>query len=44
MPSIDYFFATLSPYCYLAGDRLEKIAAKHDAQICLLYTSDAADE
>lgn len=33
MPSIDYFFATLSPYCYLAGDRLEKIAAKHDAQI-----------
>ena len=32
MPSIDYFFATLSPYCYLAGDRLEKIAAKHDAQ------------
>ncbi|MDA7423208.1 2-hydroxychromene-2-carboxylate isomerase [Thalassococcus lentus] len=33
MPHIDYFFATLSPYAYLAGDRLEKIAEKHGATI-----------
>ena len=33
MADIDYFFATLSPYSYLAGLRLEEIAAKHDATI-----------
>lgn len=33
MVHIDYFFATLSPYAYLAGDRLEQIAARHDARI-----------
>ena len=33
MPHIDYFFATLSPYAYLAGQRLEEIAAKHGATI-----------
>ena len=33
MASIDYFFATLSPYCYLAGTRLEKMAARHGATI-----------
>lgn len=30
---IDYFFTTLSPYVYLAGTRLEQIAAKHGASI-----------
>lgn len=29
MPHIDYYFSTLSPYVYLAGTRLEEIAAKH---------------
>lgn len=33
MTQIDYFFATLSPYCYLAGTRLEEVAAKHGATI-----------
>ena len=33
MAQIDYYFATLSPYCYLAGDRLEAVAAKHGATI-----------
>ncbi|WP_120504196.1 2-hydroxychromene-2-carboxylate isomerase [Sulfitobacter mediterraneus] len=33
MAQIDYFFATLSPYCYLAGTRLEEVAAKHGASI-----------
>ena len=33
MTQIDYFFATLSPYCYLAGQRLEAVAAKHGATI-----------
>ena len=30
---IDYFFATISPFCYLAGARLEAIAARHGASI-----------
>ncbi len=30
---IDYYFATVSPYTYLAGTRLEEIAAKHGATI-----------
>lgn len=33
MAQIDYYFATISPFTYLAGDRLEKIAASHDAEI-----------
>lgn len=33
MPSIDYFFATISPYTYLAGTRLEQVAARHGADI-----------
>ncbi len=33
MPHIDYFFATISPFAYLAGNRLEEIAAKHSATI-----------
>ncbi|CUH75054.1 2-hydroxychromene-2-carboxylate isomerase [Tropicibacter naphthalenivorans] len=33
MAHIDYFFATLSPYTYFAGTRLEEIAAKHGATI-----------
>jgi 2-hydroxychromene-2-carboxylate isomerase len=30
---IDYYFATLSPYTYLAGTRMEEVAAKHGATI-----------
>ena len=33
MPHIDYFFATISPFTYLAGKRLEPIAEKHGATI-----------
>lgn len=33
MPQIDYFFATLSPFAYLAGTRAEEIAARHGATI-----------
>ncbi|MGR3713284.1 MAG: 2-hydroxychromene-2-carboxylate isomerase [Shimia sp.] len=33
MAHIDYYFATISPYTYLAGTRLEAIAAKHGATI-----------
>ncbi|MFK7836137.1 MAG: 2-hydroxychromene-2-carboxylate isomerase [Sulfitobacter sp.] len=33
MPQIDYYFATLSPYCYLAEQRLEAVGAKHGATI-----------
>ncbi|HAV07505.1 MAG TPA: 2-hydroxychromene-2-carboxylate isomerase [Rhodobacteraceae bacterium] len=33
MPHIDYFFVTLSPWTYLAGSRLEEIAARHGATI-----------
>ncbi|MGH1577827.1 2-hydroxychromene-2-carboxylate isomerase [Planktotalea sp.] len=33
MPHIDYYFSTLSPYVYLAGGRLEEIAAKHGCTI-----------
>ncbi len=33
MTTIDYYFATVSPYTYLAGTRLEQIAAKHGAKI-----------
>ena len=30
---IDYYFSTLSPFCYFAGGRLEEIAARHGATI-----------
>lgn len=33
MAQIDYFFATLSPYCYLAGTRLEEVASRHGATV-----------
>ena len=33
MADIDYFFATISPYTYLAGTRLEEIAARHGKTI-----------
>ena len=33
MTKIDYYFATLSPYTYLAGTRFEQVAARHGAQI-----------
>ncbi|MEM6304338.1 MAG: 2-hydroxychromene-2-carboxylate isomerase [Pseudomonadota bacterium] len=33
MARIDYYFATLSPYTYLAGLRLEEIAERHGAEI-----------
>ncbi len=33
MASIDFYFSTLSPYSYLAGNRLEELAARHGAQI-----------
>lgn len=33
MTQIDYYFTPLSPFTYLAGLRLEEIAAKHGAEI-----------
>lgn len=33
MAHIDYYLSTQSPYCYLAGNRLEEIAEKHGATI-----------
>ncbi len=33
MANIEYFCATLSPYVYLAGTRLEEVAAKHGAKV-----------
>lgn len=33
MGHIDYYFATISPFTYLAGTRLEEIAARHGAEI-----------
>ncbi|WP_199261089.1 2-hydroxychromene-2-carboxylate isomerase [Paracoccus binzhouensis] len=33
MAHIDYYFGTPSPWAYLAGDRLEQIAARHGAAI-----------
>jgi len=33
MTQIDYYFSTMSPFSYLAGSRLEEIAAEHGAQI-----------
>ncbi len=33
MAHIDYFFATVSPFTYLAGTRMEAVAARHGATI-----------
>ncbi len=33
MAHIDYYFAVMSPFCYLAGDRMEAIAARHGASV-----------
>ncbi|MEP1520966.1 MULTISPECIES: 2-hydroxychromene-2-carboxylate isomerase [Rhodobacterales] len=33
MAHIDYYFATLSPYAYLAGMRMEAVAKKHGATV-----------
>lgn len=33
MAQIEYYFSTLSPYAYLAGGRLEEIAARHAAGV-----------
>ena len=33
MVQIDYFFATISPFVYLSGNRLEKVAARHGATV-----------
>lgn len=33
MAHIDYYFSTVSPWAYLAGNRLEEIAARHGATI-----------
>jgi 2-hydroxychromene-2-carboxylate isomerase len=33
MPTIDYYVSTISPFAYLAGDRLERIAGSHGADI-----------
>lgn len=33
MPHIDYYFSTLSPYTYLAGQRFEEMAAQHGATV-----------
>ena len=33
MAHIDYYFSTISPWTYLAGDRLERIAARHGATV-----------
>ena len=33
MPQIDYYFAAISPFVYLGGQRLEAIAAKHGATL-----------
>ncbi len=33
MPKLDYFFATISPFTYLAGTRLTDIAARHGLEV-----------
>ena len=33
MAHIDYYFTTVSPYTYLAGTRMEEIAARHGATV-----------
>ncbi|MEM1378554.1 MAG: DsbA family protein, partial [Pseudomonadota bacterium] len=33
MAHIDYYFSTISPYTYLAGNRLEQVAEKNGANV-----------
>ena len=33
MPHIDFYFATISPFTYLAGTRFEEIAVRHGASV-----------
>lgn len=33
MPHIDYYFATISPFTYLAGPEFEAVVAKHSATV-----------
>lgn len=33
LPKIEYYFSVISPYTYLAGERLSTIAARHAAEI-----------
>lgn len=33
MRRIDYYLTLISPWCYLAGDRLERLAAQHGAAV-----------
>ena len=33
MTQIDYFLSTISPFTYLAGNRLEEVAEKHGAKV-----------
>ena len=33
MAQIDYFFTTISPFTYLAGQRMEAVAARHGASV-----------
>ena len=33
MPHIDYYFSTISPFSYLAGQRLEEVAGRHGATL-----------
>lgn len=42
MPRIDCFLATVSPWVYLAGRRIEAIAARHDAAVAYRPVDPAA--
>lgn len=42
MPQIDYYFTLISPWCYLAGTRLEESAARHGATIRYVPVDPAA--
>ena len=33
LPKIEYYFSVISPYTYLAGERLSDIAARHSADV-----------
>ena len=33
MDQVEYFFTTISPFCYLLGDRVEAIAKRHGASL-----------
>jgi 2-hydroxychromene-2-carboxylate isomerase len=33
MSHIDYYFSTISPFTYLAGQRMEAVAEKHGATV-----------